>query len=326
LSVDAEITGPELSFESAVDGLNFPTSVSFGEDGEAYIAESGLPFGGAPPGGRIWRVKDGERELLIEGLRPPVNGVTYHEGGLFVTESGYPSRIFRHDLASGEQTDIVTGLPGPGNYQANMVAFAPDGKLYFSTGAMTNTGVIGLDAYDLGWLKLLPHEHDVPGYDIVVRHQEFVTDDERPDGTGHAVTGPFATFGEVLPEGTRIEGTIPATSAVMRCDPDGGNLELVCWGIRNGFGLLFLRDGRLIATDQGADDRGSRPVGDIPEILYEVKEGAWYGWPDFVGGVPISDPRFKPEEGDAPSSCWRTTTSCRPRRSRSPNGPRTSPR
>jgi len=300
VSVDAEITGPELSFESAVDDLNFPTSVSFGEDGEAYIAESGLPFGGAPPGGRIWRVKDGERELLIEGLRPPVNGVTYHQGALYVTESGYPSRIFRHDLASGEQTDVVTGLPGPGNYQANMVAFSPDGKLYFSTGAMTNTGVIGLDAYDLGWLKLLPHEHDVPGYDVVVRHQEFTTDDPRPDGTGHAVTGPFATFGEVLPEGTRIEGTVPATSAVMRCDPDGGNLELVCWGVRNGFGLLFLRDGRLIATDQGADDRGSRPVGDIPEILYEIKEGAWYGWPDFIGGVPISDPRFKPEEGDAP--------------------------
>ncbi len=86
----------------------------------------------------------------------------------------------------------------------------------------------------------------------------------------------------------------------MRCDPDGQHLELVAWGLRNAFGLLFLRDGRLLATDQGADDRGSRPVGNIPELLYEVREGRWYGWPDFVGGVPICDPRFAPEGGESP--------------------------
>lgn len=300
-SGDQQRTGEELSLESMVDGLNFPTGLTFGDRDELYVSESGLPFGGAPRGGRVLRIENGQQEVLLSDLRPPVNGVTFHQGALYVTESGHPSQILRLDLASGRQETIVDGLPGPGNYQVNMVAFGPDQKLYFSQGAMTNTGVIGLDAYDLGWLKLLPHEHDIPGLDVVVRHAEFVTDDEREGGTGHAVTGPFADFDTVLPEGTRVAAQLPCTSAVMRCDPDGGNLELVAWGLRNAFGLLFLRDGRLIATDQGADDRGSRPVGNYPELLFDVREGRWYGWPDFVGGVPISDPRFAPEGGEAPA-------------------------
>jgi glucose/arabinose dehydrogenase len=86
----------------------------------------------------------------------------------------------------------------------------------------------------------------------------------------------------------------------MRCNPDGTGLELVAWGIRNAYGLGFLPDGRLIATDQGSDDRGSRPIGHVPELMFEVKMGAWYGWPDFVGAVPVTDPRFVPSRGPQP--------------------------
>jgi hypothetical protein len=34
---------------------------------------------------------------------------------------------------------------------------------------MTNTGVVGLDAHELGWLRRLPHAHDLPGYDIALQ-------------------------------------------------------------------------------------------------------------------------------------------------------------
>ncbi len=299
-TTDEQNPGRHLTFEPWATDLNFPTGLTFDDEGALYVSESGLPFGGAPRGGRVWRIAKGHRELLLDGLRPPVNGVTHHRGSLYVTEAGHPSRILRLDLAGGHCETVLEGFPGPGNYQTNMVAFDPDGRLYFSQGAMTNTGVIGLDAYDLGWLKLLPHARDVPGLEVALRHAEFATDDPREGGSGHAVTGPFADFGTVHPEGTRVPAQLPCSSAVMRCDPDGRNLELVAWGLRNAFGLLFLRDGRLLATDQGADDRGSRPVGNVPELLYEVCEGRWYGWPDFVGGVPICDPRFAPEDGEAP--------------------------
>ncbi|MFI1354551.1 hypothetical protein ACH4TV_13350 [Streptomyces sp. NPDC020898] len=48
------------------DGLDFPTSLAFDDDHGVYVAESGLPFGGAAPGGRIWYLgRDGAEHRLI---------------------------------------------------------------------------------------------------------------------------------------------------------------------------------------------------------------------------------------------------------------------
>jgi hypothetical protein len=71
--------------ELVAAGFSFPTSLTFDEAGTIYIAESGLPFGGARPGGRIWALAPGSsRSLVAEGLRQPVNGLTIHDGGLYV--------------------------------------------------------------------------------------------------------------------------------------------------------------------------------------------------------------------------------------------------
>ncbi|HEX7312576.1 MAG TPA: hypothetical protein VF297_01575 [Pyrinomonadaceae bacterium] len=288
--------------ELVAEGLSFPTSLTFDEEGAAYVAESGLPFGGASPGGRVWRVEaGGRRSLVAEGLRHPVNGLTFHEGSLYVSEGGHPGRIIRLEL-DGRQTVLLDGLPGLGNYHTNMVAFGPDGKMYFSQGALTNTGIVGLDAYELGWLRRLPHEYDVPGYDVVLAGVNVETRDPLAAvEDARTRTGAFSPFGTSTEPGQRVGARLPCTASVMRCDPDGGNLELVAWGLRNAYGLGFLPDGRLLAVDQGADDRGSRPVGNVPDLLFEVREGAWYGWPDFAGDVPFTDPRYTPVRGPAPS-------------------------
>src|SRR5207248_334781 len=176
------------------------------------------------------------------------------------------------------------------------------GRLYFSQGAMTNTGIIGLDAYELGWLRRLPHAHDLPGHNLVLVGINVETPDplsDRPDA--RASTGAFVPFGTPTEPGQRIPAQLPCTAAMMRCNPDGTDLELVAWGLRNAFGLGFLPDGRLLAIDQGADDRGSRPVGNAPDLLFEVRRGAWYGWPDFIGGDPITDARYRPVRGPAPA-------------------------
>ena len=55
----------DTGIELVVEGLSFPTSLTFDKEGVIYVAESGLPFGGAVPGGRIWRIEaDGTRTLL----------------------------------------------------------------------------------------------------------------------------------------------------------------------------------------------------------------------------------------------------------------------
>ncbi|MEW6582530.1 MAG: sugar dehydrogenase [Actinomycetota bacterium] len=295
------ITGVERA-EVVADGLDFPTSVTFDPSGTAYVAESGLPFGGAEPGGRVWRVEpDGARTLLARGLGAPVNGLVFHDGSLIVSGGDDPGYITRLDL-DGTLTPILDGLPGPGNYHTNMVAPGPDGKLYFSQGSLTNLAVVGTDAYDLGWLMRLPHAVDIPGYEVELTGFAAETPDPTSsDPQATTRTGAFSQFGTALPAGTRIPAGVPCTAAVMRCNPDGSDLELVAWGIRNAYGIGFLPDGRLLATDQSSDDRGSRPILNVPELIFEVREGAWYGWPDFIGGVPVTDPRFRPTRGPHPT-------------------------
>lgn len=294
-----------LSIAKVAEGLDFPTSLAFDAEGTPWIAESGLPFAGAAPGGRICRIgSNGQIELLLGELRSPVNGLCFHDGAFLIAEGGHPGRISRWAPGKSLET-ILDGLPGLGNYHTNMAVVGPDGWLYFSQGALTNSGVIGLDAYDLGWLQRLPHNHDVPGFDVVLAGLNLETDNPLSNllsNNGHRRirTGAFSPFGVETQPGQRITAQTPCTASVMRCRPDGSNLELVAWGLRNAYGLLFLPDGRLIATDQGADDRGSRPIGNAPDVLFEVRAGAWYGWPDFVGGVPVTDPRFQPTRGPAP--------------------------
>jgi glucose/arabinose dehydrogenase len=58
--------------------------------------------------------------------------------------------------------------------------------------------------------------------------------------------------------------------------------------------------GGCLAVDQGPDDRGSRLVGNAPDLLFEIRDGAWYGWPDFIGGDPVTDARYTPTRGPAP--------------------------
>ncbi len=302
-----------MTWELVAHGWHFPTSLALADAGVVYLAESGLSFAGAPPGGRVWRLDpDGTRSLLADDLRAPVNGLTLHGEALYVSEGGHPGRINRLGL-DGARTTVLDDLPGPGNYHTNMAVVGPDDKLYFSQGALTNLGVVGLDAYAIGWLRRLPHGHDVPGYAVTLSGVNVTTPDPTsPDPNAQATTGGFSPFGTPSQPGQRVPAGLPATAAVMRCDLDGGNLELVAWGLRNAYGLGFLPDGRLLAVDQGADDRGSRAVGQAPDLLFEVRTGRWYGWPDFIGGVPITDERFPPRARPAADDAAR-----RPRRAAS---------
>jgi hypothetical protein len=280
------------------DGFTFPTSLAFAPDGTGFIAEAGLPLAGAPAGGRVWRVDpEGRRELLLDQLPPPVTGLTYAADSLWITACGQISRLH----PEGRHEVVLANLPHGGNYHTNAAVLGADSWVYFSQGAMTNSGIVGLDAYEVGWLRSLPHPCDTPGYAIVLRGFDAQTRDPRAEDPAAAVrTGAFVPFGTPGKPGLEIGPGLPCTAAVMRCRPDGSDLQLVAWGLRNAFGLGFLPDGRLFAIDQGADDRGSRPLGNVPDLIFEVRSGTWCGWPDFIGGEPVTDPHFLPDRGPPP--------------------------
>jgi glucose/arabinose dehydrogenase len=78
-------------------------------------------------------------------------------------------------------------------------------------------------------------------------------------------------------------------------------LELIAWGLRNPFRLKFDLQNRLYCGNHGIDVRGSRPVDHSRDEFQEIKYGQWYGWPDYTGELPITDPMFKPEGKQQPT-------------------------
>jgi glucose/arabinose dehydrogenase len=129
----------------------------------------------------------------------------------------------------------------------------------------------------------------------VLTGQNYITDNLLTDDKNDkATTGAFVPYGTPSTPGQVIKGVVPCGGAVLRIPVQGGQPELVAWGFRNPFGLAVSPDGRLFTTENAFDERGSRPVWGAGDVLWEIKPGTWYGWPDFSGGKPISnDEEFK---------------------------------
>jgi glucose/arabinose dehydrogenase len=53
----------------------------------------------------------------------------------------------------------------------------------------------------------------------------------------------------------------------------------------------------LYAVDNAYDERGSRPVANAKDNIWQIKEGAWYGFPDYSSGIPLTDPQFRSKRG-----------------------------
>ena len=287
---------PGYIIEPVITGLTFPTSMACDEECNVYVAEGGYAYGGVRTEARILRLeRDGSLTTVIGGLRGPVTGIANYGAGFYVSEAGYPPRISYCGLDGGYKP-ILEGLPGPGDHGTGMPVVGPDGWLYFGQGAYTNAGVVGPDNHRYGWLQLQPQAHDVPGYDITLTGRNYAYPDPLTlDAKRQVVTGAFSSLGSPTKPGQRIQGQAPCTASIMRCRRDGSGLEVVAWGLRNPYGLLFTPDCRFYCIDQGYEERGVRPIGNAPDSLYEVRRGAWYGWPDYVAGEPAWSTRYRAE-------------------------------
>jgi mono/diheme cytochrome c family protein len=283
--------------EPVVVGLNFPSAVVLDDQDRTYVVECGYSYGEAFAKPRILRIdSNGGRTVIASSNdKGAWTGATFHDGAFYVSESRemLDSRILRVTL-DGKITPIVGGLPPIVDHHTNGPVVR-DGYLYFAQGVVTNSGVVGEDNHKIGWLERHPQVHDIPGEDIVLAGRNFKSKNPlTTDDDGDEVeTGAYAPFGMKTREGQVIRGRVPCTGAVMRVPLAGGNVELVAWGLRNPFGLAFSPDGRLFATENGYDTRGSRPVFGAPDNLWEIRPGTWYGWPDFVSGMPVEWERFK---------------------------------
>ena len=279
-------------------GLTYPSSVEFDDSGNMYVAEAGYVYGDEAAPTRILRVNTaGVIEPMAQDLNAPITDLLWHQGKLFISHRGKVSV-----LENGRVTDIVTDLPSQGDHFNNQLAIGPDGKIYIGQGTASNSGIVGVDNYAFGWLGKNPNVHDISPYALDLRGVKFASLNPLKLSTEREPlltrTGPFQPFGVANADKTDVE--LKANGTILRFNPDGSQLELYAWGLRNPYGLAWSPDGRLFAADEGYDERGSRPIANAPDVLWRIEQGAWYGFPDFVAGVPVTDSRFKPQKASAP--------------------------
>lgn len=290
--------------EQVAGGLTFPTGITFDATGAPVVVESGYSYGEVFAEPRLVRIEpDGTTRIIARGDNDgPWTGATFHEGNFFVAAGDVlgGGKILRI-AADGRRSTVVAGLPSHGDHHTNGPGIGPDGWLYFTQGTATNSGVVGVDSAEFGWLTRYPKFHDIPGGDITLAGVNFKSANPlTEDKNDEAVTGAYLPFGTPSQPGQVIKGRVKCGGSVLRVRPEGGEPELVAWGFRNPFGVAFSADGKLFVTENGFDDRGSRPAWGTPDYLWEIEPGAWYGWPDFVGGDPITKDAYRPPGKPAP--------------------------
>jgi glucose/arabinose dehydrogenase len=322
--------------EVAASGLTYPTGVAFDENGALYVVEGGYAYGDEWDRPRLLRVQAQSVFVPVaEGdSNGPWTGAVFAPardgkgpGSFYVAEGGQlrGGRILRIGM-DGSIRNLVENLPSLGDHHTNGPALGPDGMLYFGQGTATNSGVVGGDNHDYGWLARNRNFHDTPCRDIALSGVNYATPDPmdedgdkkgknrerdekgnkgprggKPDAKRDTMlTGAFSPFGVKTVPGQIVKGAVPCNGAIMRVSREGGDPELVAWGFRNPFALAFAPQGALYAIDNGYDERGSRPIWGAGELLWEIRRGAWYGWPDYSGRKSVDHAEFTPPHGTRP--------------------------
>ncbi|MGH9997607.1 MAG: PQQ-dependent sugar dehydrogenase, partial [Nitrososphaeraceae archaeon] len=275
-----------------------------------YIAEAGFIYGGLQPIPRILKVdsQSGNISILVDrNLNGPITDIEFYDGKLYVSHRGIISTV---EPDRGIVKDIIIGLPSTGDHHNNQIAIGPDNRIYFGQGEATNSGVVGEDNFRLGWLKTSPQFHDTPAKNITLSGENFVTLNPltaEPNDT--TTTGAFVPFGTSTYNGQVIPGNIKCNGCILSANLDGTDLKLIGWGFRSAYGIAFFPDDptKLLVTVNGADERGSRPIANDTEKIYQIdissssssspnssQLGRFYGWPDFFGNAqPVTDPKFQ---------------------------------
>ena len=295
--------------EPIIWNLTLPTSITFDNQNNMYIAEAGFVYGGLIPTPRILKV-DNQSEaisvLVDRNLNGPITDIEFYNGKLYVSHRGIISTV---ELQTGLVKDIIVGLPSIGDHHNNQIAIGgPDNRIYFGQGEATNSGVVGEDNFRLGWAKTAPYFHDIPAKNITLTGQNFVTKNPlTAEPNDNATTGAFVPFGTSTYAGQVIPGDIKCNGCILSAKLDGTDLKLVGWGFRSAYVMAFspIDRTKLLVTVNGADERGSRPISDDIEKVYLIDTsnpaelGKFYGWPDFFGNAqPVTDHKFKSSKGN----------------------------
>lgn len=306
---------------SYIERLQSPTAFAFDTDdpehaGTVIVAEGGLGddeqprlVGFRPDGSQFQLYPRAGRFSTLnpfggrDRLYGPIGGLCISKGEVFVTHRDANGRgvVSAIDYTGARRT-VVGELPAQGDHAVTAIVINPiNDRLYFGVGSATNSGVVGIDNWELGWPAVYRGFCDQSHVDLKLLGYRFDTPDPAGGFFGApdtAVSAPFQPFGSSNQTRIRRAANGRPTSSIYSVSREGGDLRVEAHGIRNPVGLVFNEFGSLFATNQGMQLRGTRPVKDDPDVVVRVPLGGatWFGFPDFSADLlPVSDPRFQPD-------------------------------
>jgi putative heme-binding domain-containing protein len=205
-------------------------------------------------GGALLLIYDSDKDGIPDKTRDycelvdNIQGILPLNGDVYVTGDGQEGsgvyRLIDEDRnGSIDKAERVIAFKGQfGEHGAHGLALGLDGFVYCVLGNHVQ--------YDGEFAKSSPYQHAYEG-DLVQPRME--------DPGGHA-------------QGIKAPG-----GTVIRMNLESKQVELVAGGLRNAYDLVFHNNGRLFVHDSDMEaDEGS--VWYRPTALYEVAEGAEFGW------------------------------------------------
>ncbi len=325
---------PGYTMTAVATGLNFPTAITLVGD-SIWVTEAGIA---TPPAVKKIDNRGNVITVLTDAMLPngvlvsPVTGITYAEGWIWLvhretaTSGGVPvgaiSKFLPQDPVGTFQT-VLSGLPFFGDHPGSSIVFG-NGRAYLTTGLPTNASVVGPDN---GWAVTYPTFHDFPPVDIELSGTGYQTAppaaNAKPfalDPSATKITEPFMAFGSgTVPAGSVVPGVTPEKpgngviilggGSVYSFDPHASDavatLRLEGWGFRNDYGLGIdpFNPNDLFVSNNGADERGSRPIVNDWDDMFVIHLGQgvqFFGWPDYFhdpvtrNPLPVTNAMFCP--------------------------------
>lgn len=228
--------------EKVVEGLTYPTSVTWDDEGTMYVAEAGGAFLDEPPAARILRIgKGGEvsevANLEEKGIHPSVVGMTWHQGAFYFTHtekdlSGAVSKM----TPDGTVTRLLSGIvDSKSDHQPNDIRVGPDGRMYVANGIGGNSGY--MDQSQTPFIMISPDGHPTPAKDIVLTGVNLKIPNFLTKEMGDEVmTGAFVPFGTETKPGQVIKGSRKAGGSILVFDPENAEatVQPYAWGFKSG--------------------------------------------------------------------------------------------
>lgn len=254
-----------------------PDDVAFDADGNLYATEV--------MDGRVSVRDTSGRTRVLRDDVPSANGITFHQGRLFIGECREGGRLLEFDLAGGPPRVLLEDVPSP-----NAMEVGPDGLLYFP--------VMGANEI---W-RIDPNG----GEPQCVAGNLGVPDSVKFDAQGHIVSTQVAT-GQVLRIDPRsgeqrlLAQLTPGldnctfvgdrlfvsnfTGEITEISPDGTARSVLAGGLNWPMDLAVGHDGRLYIAD-GTYFYVALPDGSLHTagMLFSP------GYPGFLRGVAASGP------------------------------------